>query len=215
MLNKKGYATIGVIFAVLLVVMLISPLFFRPVMNTSVSVKEASQVLPAYLKKRNGLERLHGMLYENNSLEGTVDFEDLEATYELETVAVEFEDEIVNNELSFTINHATDIAIEFKTTVTGENPSYDVHLLLNGEIIQQVEDLTENASINISNEFIYNKETGASNFGDYELLISNSNINVDTKISYGKLKLREVRVNDGEFSIVIKNGDNGKEIKLK
>ena len=215
MANKKGYATIGVIFAVLLVVMIISPLFFRPIMNTSVSVKEARQVLPEYLKKRNGLERLHGMLYENNSLEGTVDFEDLEETYELETVAVELEDEVVNNELAFAINHATDIAIEFKTTVLGENPSYDVYLMLNGEIIQQVEDLTEDASINISNEFIYNKETGISNFGDYELVISNSNINVDTKISYGKLKLREVRVNDGEFNIVIKNGDNGKEIKLK
>lgn len=215
MVNKKGYATIGVIFAVLLVVMIISPLFFRPIMNTSVSVKEARQVLPEYLKKRNGLERLHGMLYENNSLEGTVDFEDLEETYELETVAVELEDEVVNNELAFAINHATDIAIEFKTTVLGENPSYDVYLMLNGEIIQQVEDLTEDASINISNEFIYNKETGISNFGDYELVISNSNINVDTKISYGKLKLREVRVNDGEFNIVIKNGDNGKEIKLK
>lgn len=215
MLNKKGYATIGVIFAVLLVVMLISPLFFRPIMNTSVSVKEARQVLPEYLKKRNGLERLHGMLYENNSLEGTVDFEDLEATYELETVAVELEDEVVNNELSFAINHATDIAVEFKATVLGENPSYDVYLMLNGEIIQQVDDLTEDASINISNEFIYNKETGISNFGNYELVISNSNIDVDTKISYSKLKFREVRVNNGEFNIIIKDGVNGKEIKFK
>lgn len=215
MLNKKGYATIGVIFAVLLVVMIISPLFFRPVMNTSVSVKEASQVLPAYLKKRNGLERLHGMLYENNSLEGTVNFEDLGATYELETVAMELENEIINNELSFAINHTTDIAIEFKTTVLGENPSYDVYLMLNGKIIQQVDDLTEDASINISNEFIYNKETGISNFGDYELVISNSNIDVDTKISYSKLKFREVRVNNGEFNIIIEDGVNGKEIKFK
>lgn len=215
MLNKKGYATIGIIFAVLFVVMIISPLFFSPIMNTSVSVKEDSQVLPAYLKKRNGLERLHGILYENNSLEGAVNFEDLEATYELETVAMELEDEIINNELSFAINHATDIAIEFKTTVLGENPSYDVYLMLNGEIIQQVDDLTEDASINISNEFIYNKETGISNFGDYELVISNSNIDVDTKISYSKLKFREVRVNNGEFNIIIKDGVNGKEIKFK
>lgn len=215
MLNKKGYATIGIIFAVLFVVMIISPLFFRPIMNTSVSVKEASQVLPAYLKKRNGLERLHGMLYENNSLEGTVNFEDLGATYELETVAMELENEIINNELSFAINHTTDIAIEFKTTVLGENPSYDVYLMLNGKIIQQVDDLTEDASINISNEFIYNKETGISNFGDYELVISNSNIDVDTKISYSKLKFREVRVNNGEFNIIIEDGVNGKEIKFK
>lgn len=215
MLNKKGYATIGIIFSVLLVVMIISPLFFQPVMNTSVSVKEASQVLPAYLKKRNGLERLHGLLSENNSLEGTVDFEDLGATYELETVTVEFEDEMVNNELAFAINHATDIAIEFKTTVSGENPSYDVYLMLNGEIIQRVDDLTEDASINISNDFIYNKETGISNFGDYELVISNSNIDVDTKISYSKLKFREVRVNNGEFNIIIKDGVNGKEVKFK
>ena len=78
MLNKKGYATIGIIFSVLLVVTLISPLFFRQVINTNVRMKEDRQVLPEYLKKRNGLERLHGMLSENNSLEGTVNFEDLE-----------------------------------------------------------------------------------------------------------------------------------------
>lgn len=53
--------------------------------------------------------------------------------------------------------------------------------MLNGKIIQQVDDLTEDASINISNEFVYNKETGISNFGDYELVISNSNIDVDTE----------------------------------
>lgn len=215
MLNKKGYATIGIIFSVLLVVMLISPLFFRSVMNTSVKMKEDSKVLPDYLKKRNGLERLHGMLSENNSLEGTVNFEDLEETYELETVDVELEDKVINNELSFTINNATDIAIEFKTTALGENPSYDVYLMLNGKIIQQVDDLTEDASINISNEFVYNKETGISNFGDYKLVISNSNINVDTKISYSKLKFREVRVNNGEFNITIKDGAKGKEVKLK
>lgn len=215
MLNKKGYATIGIIFSVLLVVMLISPLFFSSVMNTSVSMKEDRKVLPAYLKKRNALERLHGMLSENNSLEGTVTFEDLEETYELETVDVELEDEVINNELSFTVNHATDIAIEFKTTALGENPSYDVYLMLNGKIIQQVDDLTEDASINISNEFVYNKETGISNFGDYELVISNSNIDVDTKISYSKLKFREVRVNNGEFNITIKDGVNGKEVKFK
>lgn len=215
MLNKKGYATIGIILSVLLVVLLISPLFFRQIMNTSVKMKEDTQVLPAYLKKRNAFERLHGMLSENNSLEGTVNFEDLEETYELETVAVELEDEVLNNELSFTINNATDIAIEFKTTTLGENPSYDVYLMLNGKIIQQVDDLTEDASINISNEFVYNKETGISNFGDYELVISNSNINVDTKISYSKLKFREVRVNNGEFNITIKDGVNGKEVKFK
>ena len=215
MLNKKGYATIGIILSVLLVVLLISPLFFRQIMNTSVKMKEDTQVLPAYLKKRNAFERLHGMLSENNSLEGTVNFEDLEETYELETVAVELEDEVLNNELSFTINNATDIAIEFKTTTLGENPSYDVYLMLNGKIIQQVDDLTEDASINISNEFVYNKETGISNFGDYELVISNSNINVDTKISYSKLKFREVSVNNGEFNIIIKDGVNGKEVKFK
>ena len=215
MLNKKGYATIGIILSVLLVVLLISPLFFRQIMNTSVKMKEDTQVLPAYLKKRNAFERLHGMLSENNSLEGTVNFEDLEETYELETVGVELEDEVLNNELSFTINNATDIAIEFKTTTLGENPSYDVYLMLNGKIIQQVDDLTEDASINISNEFVYNKETGISNFGDYELVISNSNINVDTKISYSKLKFREVRVNNGEFNITIKDGVNGKEVKFK
>jgi hypothetical protein len=215
MLNKKGYATIGIILSVLLVVLLISPLFFRQIMNTSVKMKEDTQVLPAYLKKRNAFERLHGMLSENNSLEGTVNFEDLEETYELETVAVELEDEVLNNELSFTINNATDIAIEFKTTTLGENPSYDVYLMLNGKIIQQVDDLTEDASINISNEFVYNKETGISNFGDYELVISNSNINVDTKISYSKLKFREVSVNNGEFNITIKDGANGKEVKFK
>ncbi len=215
MLNKKGYATIGIIFSVLLVVMLISPLFFSSVMNTSISMKEDRKVLSAYLKKRNALERLHGMLSENNSLEGTVTFEDLEETYELETVDVELEDEVINNELSFTVNHATDIAIEFKTTALGENPSYDVYLMLNGKIIQQVDDLTEDASINISNEFVYNKETGISNFGDYKLVISNSNIDVDTKISYSKLKFREVRVNNGEFNITIKDGVNGKEVKFK
>lgn len=215
MLNKKGYATIGIILSVLLVVLLISPLFFQQIMNTSVKMKEDTQVLPAYLKKRNAFERLHGMLSENNSLEGTVNFEDLEETYELETVAVELEDEVLNNELSFTINNATDIAIEFKTTTLGENPSYDVYLMLNGKIIQQVDDLTEDASINISNEFVYNKETGISNFGDYELVITNSNINVDTKISYSKLKFREVRVNNGEFNITIKDGVNGKEVKFK
>ena len=215
MLNKKGYATIGIILSVLLVVLLISPLFFRQIMNTSVKMKEDTQILPAYLKKRNAFERLHGMLSENNSLEGTVNFEDLEETYELETVAIELEDEVLNNELSFTINNATDIAIEFKTTTLGENPSYDVYLMLNGKIIQQVDDLTEDASINISNEFVYNKETGISNFGDYELVISNSNINVDTKISYSKLKFREVSVNNGEFNITIKDGANGKEVKFK
>ena len=206
MINNKGYATTGMMVLVLLVSMTIMGTFFNPMLNLSSSIQNSKDLTPNYIKNMNGLERMYSVFNENKSHVGDITFEDIDKSYNVSTSTEDYS--VVRVDLKdgdkFIVDNETHIAIEFKSTPTeiGDN-YYDIQINLNGEKIIENYNLKNNTLIEIEKEYLYNRETGDLNYGEFEILINENMVDVVAEVKYNKLKYREAIVSNDKFSRVL------------
>lgn len=196
---------------VLFVSMTIMGTFFNPILSTTVNIENSKELTPNYINNMNGLERVHSIFKENVSHNETIRFEDIDRTYEVTQLAEDYSvvrENIRNNE-SFEVNNKTNIRIEFKSEPTSPgNNSYDIQIKLNGEVIVEDYNLSNNTLIEIDNDYIYNEETGETNYGEFEININENRVNVVAEVLYNKLDYREVELSNENFTRTLIINDN-------
>ena len=219
-LNKEGSIGIGAAFVVFIVTLgFISILYMSAANNLKISGK-TSELNGHYVNASNGKERLHGALYENLSLIGEIEFEDLlEDTYEIATVSESFSTRTINltgGSLPFLLKNKTDINISVSATpLTFESVcNYYVSLANeNGtEMIQDTELNHYDKSFHIPGEMLYNEQTGETNLGNFVFSINSSGCVINAQISYEELVEREISVkgNSLDLNLLIEGITNGK-----
>lgn len=210
-MNKRGFATIGIMMAVLFVSMVIIGTFFNPIYNTSVNIEDSKSLTPKYIDNMNGLERLHATFYDNVSRTGEITFEDLNKSYVVDLVSEDYSvvNKAIRNTGTFNVNNKTYLNIEFAVESSETFYSYDIEVKLNGEVIVENKDLNKNTVVEIGEEFLYNEETGETNYGEFEINIVQNNAAIVANIEYENLDHREVTVSNEDFSrnIEINNED--------
>lgn len=219
MRNNRGFATIGLVFSILIIISIIMATFFNPMLNTTQNVKNAENDTLNYTKSLAGKERLYSKLKENISYSGKLVYEDVNVDYDLRTIKEDYEaiNLTLGNNQSFNINNSTDIKIELNAVpIDNKKPcSYDVVLKNDGENIldESSTNLTNNTIIEVGENFIYNKSTDKTRYGDYILNINSNNCNVKANISFNRLKYRELElINNGDKDVlVIKNENIGNQ----
>lgn len=207
-MDNKGFATTGIIFAVLLVTMIIMTVFFNPILNTSVNIKNSKELMPEYINDVNGLERVYSVFKENISHDGNIKFEDIGKEYKVNSVKEEYSEIVLDNNNSFNVNNKTDIDIYFEVYPIDDRlpASYSVNVMLGNKNVVNKNELTNNSTINIDNNYLYNKEDGT-NYGKYTIDVDTINCDVKTKVKFKKLDYREVEITNDNMkqTIGIKN----------
>ena len=195
---------------VLLVSMTIMGTFFNPMLNLSTSIQNSKELTPNYIKNMNGLERMYSVFNENKSHVGDITFEDIDKSYNVTTISEDYS--VVRVDLKnggkFNIDNETHIAIEFKSTPTQiGNNYYDIQINLNGEKIIENYNLKNNTLIEIEKDYLYNKETGDLNYGEFEILINENMVDVVAEVKYNELAYREATISNDKFSrtVIIEN----------
>lgn len=210
-MNKRGFATIGIMMAVLFVSMVIIGTFFNPIYNTSVNIENSKSLTPKYIDNMNGLERLHATFYDNVSRSGEISFEDLNKSYKVDLVSEDYSivNETIRNNGTFNVNNKTYLNIEFEVESSKIVYSYDIEVKLNGKVIVENKGLKKNTVIEIGEEFLYNEETGETNYGEFEINVVQNNAEIVANVEYENLDHREVIVSNEDFSrnIEINNKD--------
>ena len=210
-MNKRGFATIGIMMAVLFVSMVIIGTFFNPIYNTSVNIENSKSLTPKYIDNMNGLERLHATFYDNVSRSGEISFEDLNKSYKVDLVSEDYSivNETIRNNGTFNVNNKTYLNIEFEVESSKIVYSYDIEVKLNGKVIVENKGLKKNTVIEIGEEFLYNEETGETNYGEFEINVVQNNAEIIANVEYENLDHREVIVSNEDFSrnIEINNKD--------
>lgn len=210
-MNKRGFATIGIMMAVLFVSMIIIGTFFNPIYNTSVNIENSKSLTPKYIDNMNGLERLHATFYDNVSRSGEISFEDLNKSYKVDLVSEDYSivNETIRNNGTFNVNNKTYLNIEFEVESSKIVYSYDIEVKLNGKVIVENKGLKKNTVIEIGEEFLYNEETGETNYGEFEINVVQNNAEIVANVEYENLDHREVIVSNEDFSrnIEINNKD--------
>lgn len=210
-MNKRGFATIGIMMAVLFVSMIIIGTFFNPIYNTSVNIENSKSLTPKYIDNMNGLERLHATFYDNVSRSGEISFEDLNKSYKVDLVSEDYSivNETIRKNGTFNVNNKTYLNIEFEVESSKIVYSYDIEVKLNGKVIVENKGLKKNTVIEIGEEFLYNEETGETNYGEFEINVVQNNAEIVANVEYENLDHREVIVSNEDFSrnIEINNKD--------
>lgn len=217
MRNDKGFATIGVVVAVLIATMIVISIFLNPILNTTVNMKESKEIIPKYVNNISGMERLYSVFKENISHNQDLTFEDIEKDYSITEKSSDYSqvELVVNgNNDTFYVNNKTDIDISFKVVpIDSELPhSYNIDLVLNNsESVASKENLSNDASIEIPEDFLYNEDTGETNYGYYSLSINAKNANVLAKINYSKLEHREINIKNNNIEQVLSIDNSSKD----
>lgn len=204
-MNNKGFATIGIIFAVLLVSMLTMAMFFNPILNTSFNVQNSKELIPNYINNMNGIERVYSVFKENISHNKNIVFEDINKEYKVLKITEDYTD-INTNSNVFYVNNKTNVKISFEVSPVNPNKahSYSVDVRLNETVnVTSSASMTKNSVIDINEDFLYNEETGKTNYGEYEVSVNNINCNVITKVEYKRLDYREVEISNENIKQVL------------
>ena len=221
-MNNKGFATTGIIFAVLLITMIVITLFLNPILNTSVNVKNSKEFTPEYVNNINGVERVYSVFKENISHNKDISFEDIGKEYRVTQIKEDYSDIqlILDNYNTFNVNNKTDINIYFEVyPIDYELPhSYSVNVLLNNnKIVASADGMVNNSTMNIANSYLYKEETGETNYGEYKIDVDTTNCNVVTRVEYKKLDYREIELSNEniEQNIGIKNNTDRNSINTE
>lgn len=219
-LNKQGYIGFGGAFLVFIVTFAFLFVLYNSSSNSLKISKETSRLTDHYVAAANGKERLHGALYENFSLVGEVEYEDiLKSKYVIETISEDFSNKILNSNgepISFELKNKSEINISVSTEpFTLESIcTYSVSLLNeNGREMLQGEGLNHfDKTFNIPSQLLYNEQTGETNLGLFNFSINSSGCSTSTQISYNELLEREVSVkgNSIDLNILIEGLPNEK-----
>lgn len=205
-MNNKGFATIGMMVAVLFVSMAIIGTFFNPILSTTVNMENSRKLTPQYIENMNSLERIYSIFVENPSHVGDIQFEDTERNYNVNEIISEHstvQKNLLDGE-TFELRNKTDIRIEFKSESIGFGQSdYDIQIKLNGETIVEDYGLSNNTLVEISNSYLYNTETGITNYGEFEININERNAEVSAEVRYENLDYREIELSNENFTRTI------------
>lgn len=215
-MNSKGFATTGIIFAVLLTSMLIMAVFFNSILNTSFNVQNSKELVPNYINNMNGIERVYSVFKENISHNKDIAFEDIDKKYKVVKITEDYSDvnRNLNNLDTFYVNNKTNIKISFEVyPIDSEKAhSYSVDIRLDGygNVISS-DSMTKNSVIDIDENFLYNQETGKTNYGEYEVNVDTTNCSVVIKVEYKRLDYREVEISNENIKqiLAIENSPNG------
>lgn len=220
--NNKGFATIGVIVAVLIATMIVITIFFNPILNTSVDIKNSKETIPKYINNMNGIERTYSVFKENMSHNKDISFEDINKEYtisEVDTVYSQIEITLNGSNDTFNINNKTDVNISFEVFPIDpdETHSYNIDLVLNdsNKVISK-DNVVNNTVLEIPDNFLYDENTGETNYGEYRLSVDTSNCNVTIKVQYDKLDYREINIKNHNIEQILaidnSSEENGVEI---
>lgn len=196
-MNNKGSTSVGILVAVLLVIGIIMGVFFNPMLNLTLNVENSKDIIPNYINNINGMERLYSVLQNNISHNSDVIFEDIDKEYNIEELTAEYENITVGKK--FTIENKTDITVnmEIQPISQDEPYYYDIKLILNEDkVVFNKTNLTNNSTMTVNSDFLYNQETGEINYGDFEIIVDSNNCNVSVKTEYDLLVYREINVSN-------------------
>lgn len=207
--NDKGFATIGVIVAVLLTTMIVISVFFNPILNTTVDMKNSKDIVPKYTNNMNGIERTYSVFKNNMSHNKNISFEDIDKEYIVNEVDAEYSlTELALNRTnnSFSIDNKTDVKvfIEVFPIDPEESHSYNVDLVLNDSVnIVNKDGVINDTTLEIPENFLYDEATGETNYGEYKLLVDTNNCNVVINVQYNKLDYREISIKNQDIEQVL------------
>lgn len=202
--DKRGFVTIGLVISVMLISIIIISIFYKPIVNTTMDVKNSKSITPDYISNLSGQERVYSLLKENVSYKGNVSFEDLNREFKIKTIKEDYEDiELVNPNV-FHINNETEITISLEAHPIDSNEphSYDYTLTLNDEIVSEG-GYNSGTVINIDKEFLYNADKNETNYGRYFLDINSNNCYVSTKVNFRRLKHREIKLSNESMDKIV------------
>lgn len=212
--NQKGFATVGLAMAVMIVASILIITFSNPMLNTTNSIKNAENNTEKYVSSIASKERLHSKLNENISYKGELRYDDIETAYNVNTKSEDYESKSLSfNESggSLQINNETDINISISSSPKDSklNHSYSISVEHDGvDIIGEGgKSLTGNNNIKIGKNYLYNEENDSTNYGIYNILVDSKNADVSITVTYNRLAKREIEVTGKDFkeSIVIEN----------
>jgi len=208
MKNQRGYATIGVVVAILILTLAISTVFLNPILNTSLNTKQAKDIIPQYVQNMNGIERVYSKLKQNVSLNEPIIFEDISKEYEITEVNSEYQQEnlsFTGNSNSFSVNNKTDVNIGFQVSQVDSDFTYyyDAKIVHNGETVASISNKNTDMTITIDEQYLYNETNGETNYGEYEIIIDTYNSSVESTVSFDKLTYREIKLSNENINQLI------------
>lgn len=216
--NDKGFITLGLAMAMLIVVSVLIITFSNPMLNTTKNIKGAEKNTEKYIRAIAGKERLHSKLKENISFKGVLNYNDLDSTYNVITLNEEYESKTLKFGQSggeFEINNKSDINIKITSTPIDVKKvhSYDISVEYDGVDIvgRGGKSLSGNNNIKIGKDYLYNDSTDETNYGKYSIIVDSRNSNVSIEVSYNRLTKRELEVKGEDFDevIIIENEEIG------
>lgn len=212
MLNKRGFVSSGVALVILLVSSAMLLYLYATTNITSKTVADAVSMTTKLTEESNAKERLYSNLKENNSLEGEIEYKDLNSKLKLttKTETNNLIKEVATQETpkTFNINNKTDLEIVLNNTT---NCNYSARLMYKGQDLLNGEgsNKTTGVTFKVDSKQFYDPSTQVTNYGEYSLIIE-SQCPVTADISYKTIKERVVTVNsDGFNGDVIIDGNNG------
>lgn len=225
-MNKKGAIGTGTLSSILILTFIMIALFAPLVLNTNMKLVDLEEANDEYVKDMNGLERVFSIFAYNVSSEiNEVNYEDIDKEYKFKEVSYVDRKESESNAESknILINNKTDVKIKtFVTSHKDHFPYYDVYVFLNDEVIYRKDGESSSfLEIEIPEDFLYNTETGETNYGMYRVELKNrknvSHYNVE--VEYTKLLERVVSIKGKRLDTQILKIDNSskkeREVKIE
>lgn len=214
-MKRHGFINLYLVVGVMLFSIIIIAIFGYPLVNSYFRATKAVNLIEPYVESRNGLERLYGKFFENISYNEITEYPDLHKNYQIIDKDIQMRD--INLSLSgsgskiFKVLNKTDINIYinyYSTAIEDEPSYYNIKLLFGGNSIYENSNISTGKSITIPNKFLYDETIGNFNYGDYTLVISTVNANVNATISYEEQFYRKVDIienDDIKRTLVIEN----------
>lgn len=209
-MNNKGETTLTILIIILFMISMISLLFFEPILKVSKDFAKTKNISQDIVNDMNSKERLFGLIKNNISYEGLVNYEDLNTSYVLSTKDEDFVPKTLkfNTDIAhFYINNDTDINLAFEVDpVDADNFYYDVKLIIEGEDLLNNNGLGLKTNKQFEISKLYDKLTNETKYGEYKLIINTHNCKISSTIKYESLYYREILVqNDFQDFIIVAN----------
>jgi len=216
-MKRKGFTNLIIVVGIMLFSMALISIFGFPLINSYFRTTKAINLVEPYVESMNGLERLYGKFYENISYNETTTYSDLNKIYTV------IDKQLDNRPISLTVSgdsntafkilNKTDINITINYSpsaglLPGDPTYYNVEIFCAGTSIYNSTNISSGKSITIPSDFLYDKTTGISNYGEYKLIINSVNSDINTNIAYNEQSYRKIEITENtdiKRTLVIEN----------
>lgn len=216
-MNKKGYITVSLVVVTILTTTLLFGLIAMLVNDTTQNTVVIDETTKDYISQRNAYERLYSELKINPSLDGLVEYKDIDKIFNINELSIEYRNvELTGNNLEFVIRNKTDLNIDINLTGSIENPT-SVSVVGGGTLENLVNlsftDIDGNRTFNkkvTSNQFYSNNRDNL-NYGLSKIYTTNNNASLVVNRNIIEKRVVEVKTQDDVVrSFEIKVNTNGK-----